>query len=122
MNDQEVKIIELLLAQSHFWLMIGIFCVLYIIRAITPIGKFLFCKKWQWLIPLINLGLSIGGVFVLGMTNATTLAMKVVVVVLITAITAYSYELTKPIFKKILSLLFKSVFKIDYDLFEKKDS
>lgn len=101
----EDRIVDMLLNQNHFFLVIGIFCFLYVVRAMDPVATFLFSKKWRWLIPLVNLGISAVGVFLLGMTSATTVGMKLVVVLLITAVTSYGYELTKPLVKKILKKL-----------------
>jgi len=102
----EDKIVEILLDQNHFFLILGIFGFLYFIRAVNPIAAFLFSPKWRWLIPIINLGLAGAGIFVLNMTSATTTGMKLVIMFLVTAVTTYGYELTKPLIKKILEKIF----------------
>lgn len=102
----EQKITDLLLQPGHFWMMVGIFALLYILRAIGPVGASLFSKKYNWMIPILNFGLSCLGIFVAKMTTITTMGMKFVVAVLITAVTTYGYELTKPLVKKIFGNVF----------------
>jgi hypothetical protein len=109
----EEKILALLLDQNHFFLIVGIFAFLYILKAIKPVGDFLFSEKWKWLVPIVNLALSFIGVFAVGMTSATSLGMKIIVALVITAFTAYSYELTKPVFKGIAVKFFGKSVKTD---------
>ena len=105
----EEKIVDLLMQDSHFWLAVGIMAFLFFLKRIGPVGDLLFSEKWKWIIPILNLGLSAMGVFVLGMTTVASLGMKLVIVLLITAVTAYGYELVKPLLKKIFPKIFESV-------------
>jgi len=119
----EEKLLEILLNQNHMYLILGIFAFMYFLRAIKPIKTYLFdddpkrSKKWykggKWLLPIINLALSSIGVFLLGMTNATTMGMKCIIVLIITSVTTYGYQLTKPLFKKVLGKLFGAEPEID---------
>jgi len=103
----EEKVIALLLEQNHFFLIIGIFALIYLLRAITPLAEILFSDKWKWLIPIVNIALSAVGIFILGLTNAKTTSMKVIIMLIISAFTAYSYHLVKPVLKRIQKKFFK---------------
>jgi hypothetical protein len=102
----EERITSLLLYEQHFYLMAGILCVIYLLRLITPVSTIIFSKKWNWVIPVLNFVLSMAGVFILKMTNATTNGMKIVIVVLISAVTSYGYELIKPLIQKLFGKFF----------------
>lgn len=102
----EQRIADLLLQPEHFWLMAGIFGFIYVLRAVTPLANIIFSKKWNWIIPILNFGLSVLGIFVLKMTTATTTGMKLVIAILISAITSYGYELLKPLIQKLFGKFF----------------
>jgi len=98
----ETKILQILMCEEHFYLIVGTFSVLYFLRAVKPVA-FIFSKKWNWLIPILNLGFSFAGIFMFRLTVAKTMGMKLSVMFLITAVTSYTYELTKPLLKKIVT-------------------
>ena len=107
MPGTEDRLFTLLMDQNHFFLIIGILAFLLVLRAIKPVEQFIFTEKWNWIIPVLNVSLSAIGVFALGMTSFDDPAMKLVVVLIISAVTSYSYELAKPLFKKLLRRFFK---------------
>jgi hypothetical protein len=102
----EKKILDMLMYDQHFWLMIGIFCFMYVVRCVPQIDRFLFTPKWKWTIVFINLALSCIGVFAFGMTSATTNGMKIVIVLLLSAVTLLAHEITKPILRKLIHKIF----------------
>jgi len=102
----EEKILNLLMQDSHFWLAVGIMAFLFFLKSVGPVGDLLFSDRWKWSIPILNLGLSSLGIFVLKMTTVTTLGMKLILVFLITAVTTYGYELVKPLLKKLFPKIF----------------
>lgn len=109
MGDAEVKIYDMLMYPDHFWVMVGIFCVMYCLRFIQVIDRFLFCPPWKFLLVIINIGLASIGIFGLGMTSAKTFGMKIIIVFLISAVTLLAHEITKPILRAVI----KKIFGID---------
>ena len=103
----EDKIYEIILNEQHLYLILGIFSLLVVLKRISKIADFLFTPKWNWLVPIINLVLSCVGVFLLKLTPVETIGMKIIVALVITAITTYGYELVKPVLDKILDKFFK---------------
>lgn len=98
-SSLEDQLVSILLDPNHLYLMIGIFSVLSLLKYMGP-TQALFSDKFKWLIAPINLGLSFVGVFAFGLTDATTLGMKVIIALAITAFTVLSYEtLGKYVFK-----------------------
>jgi len=108
MSVAEERITDLLMYEQHFYLMAGILSIIYLLRLITPVSEIIFSKKWNWIIPILNLAFSCVGIFVLKMTNATTNGMKIVIVVLISAVTSYGYELIKPLIQKLFGKFFSN--------------
>ena len=66
----EEKIVAMLMEPQHFYLIIGILSALFMLKQWVPI---LFSDRWKRLVSVVNLGLSTIGVFLLGLTSATTL-------------------------------------------------
>jgi hypothetical protein len=88
----EDKILELLADINHVYTMITIFSVLTILRYTGPVAKFLFSDKWKWLVTPINLALASLCIFGFGMTSFKTMGGKVLITLLITAVTIMAYE------------------------------
>ena len=103
----EDKILDIILNEQHLYLILGIFSLLVILKKINKVGDFLFSTKWNWLVPIINLVLSCVGVFLLKLTTVETIGMKIIVALVITALTSYGYELVKPLLDKVLIIFFK---------------
>jgi hypothetical protein len=102
----EDKILEIILNEQHIYLILGIFSLLVVLKRITIISDFLFSEKWSWIVPILNLVLSLIGIFGLGLTNVETVGMKIIIAFIITAVTTYGYELVKPILEKIINRFF----------------
>lgn len=105
MEQLETKILDLILVQQHLYLIIGILGILMLLKKITPIANFLFSEKWCFLVVFVNLALSCIGVFLLKLTTFDTMSMKVVLVIVASAICTFSYEGAKYIFEKVISKL-----------------
>ena len=104
----ETKVLEILLNESHFYLMVGIFSFLIILKSIKPVRDFLFSDRWKWIVPILNVGISFCGVFLFGMTNVTTNGMKIVIALLISAVVILAYE---GIFKMMSNLITSKLLK-----------
>lgn len=83
---------------NHLMIMIAIFSILTILRYTRPIAKFLFGtdenpSRWKWLVTPINLAISFIFVFVFNMTGFTTIGGKVLITLLLTAVTILAYEM-----------------------------
>lgn len=92
MEQVEQKIFDVLVTQEHLLLIIGIFSLLLTLRWVAPVKNFLFSEKWKWLIAPLNLVLSCIGVFALGMTTVSTVGMKVIIVLVSSAVVTLTYE------------------------------
>jgi hypothetical protein len=88
----EEKLWSLFLTLEHLILLVGIFAFLLILRWMGPVKRFLFSAKWKWLIAPLNLVLSTVGVFALGLTSFTTMNMKVVLMLVASALVTFTYE------------------------------
>ena len=104
----EEKILEILMSPLHFYLMVGIFCFILLLQWMKPVKDFLFSEKWKWIVAPINVVLSSLGVFALGMTEADGTGMKIVIVLLISAVTTFTYEaVAKPLIEFLKKKLVK---------------
>jgi len=104
----EDKIWEILMEPMHFYLMIGIFSVLMLLQYMGPVKDFLFSEKWKWLIAPINVVLSSVGIFALKLTGAETIGLKLVIMVLISAVVTLTYEaVAKPLIEALKKRLIK---------------
>lgn len=101
----EKTLTDMLLNEQHFYLLLGIFGFFLIVKKIGPL-KFLFTDKYNWIVPILNLGLSTFGIFVLHMTNATTQGLKITIAVVISAVATYGYETIKTLLEKIIAKTF----------------
>ncbi len=88
----EGKLLEILLNQYHLYLLFGIVGVIYMMSKITPIANFLFSDKWKWLIVPLNLTLSFFGIFVMKMTDAQEIKMKIVFAIILSMMATATYE------------------------------
>lgn len=94
----EEKILEILLSELHFYLMIGIFSIILMLQWMKPVKKTLFSEKWKFLVAPMNLALSAIGIFGLGMTNADKIGTKIVIMLVISAAVTFTYEaIAKPL-------------------------
>jgi hypothetical protein len=101
----EEKFLEMLLVKEHLLLVVGIFCVLLLMKFgddKNPVGRFLFDPKWKWLVGPLNLALSSIGIFLLHLTSFETSNMKILAVLIISAFTTFSYEIVKTPFSNII--------------------
>ena len=88
----EQKFLDVFLTTEHLILVSMILAVLLTIRWIKPISNFLFAEKWKWLIAPVNIVVSCMGVFLLGLTTATTVGMKIAIVFIASAFVTLTYE------------------------------
>ena len=94
----EEKFLETLLVKEHLFVLLGIFCILMMIKwggDKNPVGKFLFSDTWKWLVAPLNIALSSIGIFALKLTTFESTNMKIVAMLIISAFATYSYELIK---------------------------
>jgi len=99
----ETKIVDLIMIPEHLYLIIGIFGVLMLLKKFTPVANFLFSPKWCWLVVFVNLALSCIGVFLLKLTTFTTVSMKVILVIVASALCTFAYEGASYIFERFVS-------------------
>lgn len=83
---------EQVFSEEHLGLLVAVYSIIMLLRAITPIKERLFTPKWQWLIAPINIALASIGVFVLGLTTFETLGMKVVMVAFASMFATFTHE------------------------------
>lgn len=105
----EEELTSLLLSQLHFYLLLGIVSVIYLLKQVQPINTFLFSDKWRWLVGVLNITLSFVGVFVLKLTEVQNVGPKIMVALIISAFSTFAYEL---ILKHIEQFL-RNKFQID---------
>lgn len=103
----ETKLLEILLNEPHFYLVVGIFSFLIVLKTIGPVKNFLFSDRWKWIIPILNVAISFCGVFLLGMTDATMMGMKVTIAILVSAVVSLSYEGIFKIMSAVILKLFQ---------------
>ena len=96
----ETKIVDLIMVPSHLYLLIGVFGILSLLKKITPISDFLFVKNSYLVVP-ISLALSCIGVFALGLTEFTTFNLKVILVIVASAVCTFGFEAFKNTLEKI---------------------
>ena len=80
--------------------------MMYILRFIKVVERTIFQPPWKFIPVLLNITLSSMGVFVLGMTSAKTVGMKIIMVLLISAVTLMAHEITKPILRAVIKKIF----------------
>lgn len=88
----EAKFLEILTDANHVYLCLGIMAFLYILKLVKPIDNAVFQTNWKYIIPLFNMILSFLGIFALSMTPATEIGTKIVIAILITAVTSFGYQ------------------------------
>lgn len=94
----EEKFFETLMVKEHLFVLLGIFCVILLIKwggDKNPVGKFLFSDTWKWLVAPLNVALSSIGIFALKLTSFESTSMKLMAMLIISAFATYSYELLK---------------------------
>jgi len=91
MPGLEEKVWSILMEPSHFYLMIGVFSLIMLLKWMNPVNEFLF-KKYKFLIAPLNVVLSFIGIFALKLTNAETFGLKIVIALLISAVVTFTYE------------------------------
>lgn len=97
----EEKIWTILTEPMHFYLLIGVFSVIMLLKWMGPVDEFLF-KKHKYLIAPLNVILSFVGIFALKLTGAETIGLKIVIALLISTVVTFTYEaLAKPLIDKI---------------------
>lgn len=79
-------------SEEHIGLLVGVYSIIMLLRAITPIKEWLFTAKWQWLIAPINIGLATVGVFLLGLTTFDTIGMQIVMVAFASMFATFTHE------------------------------
>lgn len=94
----EEKFLSLLLDELHIYLFIAIICIIYLLKNIGPIKRFVWGtpeqpSKWKWLVTPMNVVLSSVGIWVFNFTPFTTNNMKIVTVLVISATATFLYEL-----------------------------
>lgn len=90
--EVEKQLLETFVTENHIGLLIGVYGVLWLLKSIDPIKERLFAPKWKWIIPILNTGLSFSGVFVLGLTDFTTVGMQIILALFISALATYTHE------------------------------
>lgn len=88
----EDNISNFILDSSHIYLYIGLVCIIAFLRYLDPLKPILFTESRKWLIAPINVALSAIGVFLLGLTPATTLGMKIIVALIISTCVTFTWE------------------------------
>jgi hypothetical protein len=99
----ETKILDLVMIPEHAYLIIGIFGVLMLLKKFTPVANFLFSPKWCFLVVFVNLALSCIGVFLIRLTSFTTIGMKIVLVIVASALCTFAYEGASYVFEKVIT-------------------
>lgn len=94
----EEKFLSLLLDELHIYLFIAIVCIIYLLKSIKPVRELVWGtpeqpSKWKWLVTPMNVVLSSVGIFILNFTPFTTTNMKIVSVLVISAVATFAYEL-----------------------------
>lgn len=94
----EQQLTDLLLDPKHAMVLIGVFSILFMLKSMAPVQATLFSERWRWAVAPLNLALSSTAIFALGLTNAQTMGLKVVIALTISACVTLSYEgLVKPV-------------------------
>jgi len=91
MPGLEDKIWTILMEPMHFYLMIGVFSIIMLLKWMRPVNDFLF-GKYRFLIAPLNVILSFLGIFVLKLTGAETFGLKIVIALLISTVVTFTYE------------------------------
>jgi len=88
----ELVFAEQVFSEEHLGLLVGVYSIIMLLRAITPVKERLFTEKWQWLIAPINIVLATVGVFALGLTTFETTGMKIVMVAFASMFATFTHE------------------------------
>ncbi len=88
----EEQIVNFVLNENHIYLFFTLIGVMGLLRYVPFLQKHLFTETRKWLAAPINVGLSAIGVFLLNMTPATTLGLKIFVVVAESTLATFLYE------------------------------
>lgn len=88
----ETTITDFVLSDQHIYLLIGVVCIIALLKYITPLQDILFSEKRKWLVAPINVVLSLVGVFALKLTPATTIGLKIIVALVISTFATFAYE------------------------------
>lgn len=91
-ENLELAFADQVFSEEHLGLLVGVYSIIMLLRAITPIKERLFTPKWQWLIAPINITLASVGVFLLGLTTFDTFGMQVVMVAFASMFATFTHE------------------------------
>jgi len=103
---QEEYVANQILTLQHLGLVIGLYAVIGLLKKITPLAKFLFTEKWDWLIAPICLALASILVWAFDLSSFESNGMKLVAVVFLSMAVTWTHEAVIKQLLKLFSALF----------------